>query len=291
MNLWSILLVLLIWAQPVHADAVRFLGGVRLPELPELSGLGPSRVHPGHWWALNDSGNPAALILLGPNRKQVTRVAIHGVVNHDWEDLASFEQDGRSWLLIGDTGNNFGLRAEGQLLLLAEPGPGQTAAQIERVIRYRFEDGARDCEALAVDVEAGQVLLADKGRRPVGLYALPLEARDTVVTAARVAEFPDLVPGDPPKVMSMGAQRGRGTATAMDLSADGRTLAVLTYLSLSLFERAPGQDWASALAEPSLSLRLPRKTGFEAMAFDLEGNVLIGGEGVPARFAEWRKPR
>ena len=286
----SICLLLMCLVGHAVAGEVQYLGTRRLPALPELSGLAASRVQPGHWWALNDSGNPAELVLLSPELRQRGRVPVVGGGNHDWEDLASFEWQGRAWLLVGDIGNNFGFRAEGQLLLIPEPGPGDAEAHVERTLRYRFEDGARDCEALAVDVTAGQILLADKGRRPVGLYALPLEGGDGVITARRIADFPELVPTPPPKVMGLAARRGRGTATAMDVSADGTRLAVLTYLSMSLFERRPGQGWAQALAQPSLSLRLPRKTGFEAMALDPEGNVLIGGEGVPARFAFWRQP-
>lgn len=291
MSLRSIFLLLFCPLLAQAAEEVEFLGARQLPALPELSGLAASREQPGHWWALNDSGNAPELITLNPALEQVGRVRIRGAVNHDWEDLAAFAQDGQNWLLIGDVGDNFALRAEGQLILIREPAPGDSVAEIERVIRYRYEDGSRDCESLAVDVANQQVLLADKRRRPVGLYALPLAAREGVVTAQRIAEFPELVPTPAPSVMGLGARRGRGTPTAMDLSADGLTLGVLTYLSLSQFQRLPGQSWSEALATPRLSLRLPRKSGFEAMAFDANGNVLIGAEGVPARFARWSSPK
>lgn len=281
-------ILLLVHASSFAADRIESIGAKRLSKLPELSGLAASHRHAGHWWGLNDSGNPAELVLLGPGREQVGSVQIQGAVNHDWEDLASFERDGRSWLLIGDIGNNFGFRAEGQLLIVEEPANGQAEVSIEREIRFRFEDGARDCEAVAVDVATGQILLADKGHRPASLYALPLAHSEGVAVARRIAHFPELVPTPEPKVLGLGALRGRGTPTAMDLSVDGQTLGVLTYLSLSLFHRAPGQSWAEALARPERSMRLPRKTGFEAMAFGAGGDVLIGSEGLQAHFARWR---
>jgi hypothetical protein len=81
---------------------------------------------------------------------------------------------------------------------------------------------------------------------------------------------------------------GRGTATALDLTADGRRLLVLTYLSATLFERVPGQDWADVVARPRASHRLPREPMFEAMAFDAAGaSALLGSERVPARFYRW----
>lgn len=259
-----------------------------IPELPELSGLAVSRQVEGGWWALNDSGNAAELIALDAELKPVRRVSLTGHANHDWEDLASFEQDGQGWLLVADSGNNFGFRAEQQLLLLAEPETGATRATVDRVIRFRFEDGPRDCEAIAVDAASSTVLLADKGRNPVGLYALPLDAGDGLHEARRIAEFPALVPGKPPLVQGLANLRGRGTPTAMDLSEDGRQLAVLTYLSLSLFERAPGQDWSEALRAPLRSQRLPRQGGFEAAAFARDAaSVLLGAEGAPVRFLRW----
>lgn len=268
------------------------LGRVRHAALPELSGLAPSRRHPGRWWAINDSGNAASLVALDARLRVVQEVAVAGATNHDWEDLASFERDGQSWLLIADVGDNLWLRSEVQLILVPEPAPGVKQLSPARTLRLRYADGPRDCEAVAVDPLRGRVLLADKGRRPVGLYEVALDSEDAVQVARRVAEFPELVPTPAPRVQALGAQHGRGTPTAMDLSADGRRLVVLTYLSATLFERAVDQAWPAALARPRLSLRLPRDGGFEAMSFDAEGvSALLANERVPSRFYRWSLPR
>lgn len=259
--------------------------------LPELSGLAVSRREPGRWWALNDSGNAPALLALDDRGQVRDEVQILGEINHDWEDLASFEDEAGRWLLIGDIGDNFGLRSEIRLILVPEPAPGAREVRPARTMRLRWPDGARDSESLAVDVAARQVLLADKGRRPAGLYAAPLDDPGPVTVLQRVADFPPLAPGPVPKALSVAAQRWRGTPTAMDLSADGSRLLVLTLEGVSCFDRAPGQDWPSALAAPAAHwVRLTRAAEgpFEAAAFDAGGrSALIGNEGRSIRFRRW----
>jgi hypothetical protein len=265
------------------------LGTVADAALPELSGLAASRREPGRYWAINDSGNEAALVALDAALRVTAVVGVRGAVNVDWEDLASFEQDGRPWILIADTGDNFAIRSEASLVLVPEPGSGDASVPPARTLRFQYEDGPRDCEAMAVDVPGRRVLLADKGRQPVGLYAVSLDAPDgTLQTTRRIASFPALVPTAPPRVQTLGGAMGRGTATAMDVSADGLRLVVLTYLSATLFERAPGQSWAEALVRPRRSERLPREPMFEALALDPEGrSALVGSEGMPARVYRW----
>ncbi len=161
------------------------LGERQIPGLTELSGLAVSGLQQDHHWALNDSGHAASLFELDENLNLVREIAISQVLNRDWEDLASFQLDGIPYLLVADTGNNFRLRSEVSLILLREPAPGASRATPERIIRFRFEDGSRDCEALAVDVQNRQILLADKGRRPGGLYSLPLDAESGSFRAIR----------------------------------------------------------------------------------------------------------
>ncbi|MGH8517734.1 MAG: hypothetical protein ACREUE_09765 [Panacagrimonas sp.] len=269
-----------------------WVGALAHPALPELSGLASSHRQAGLFWAINDSGNDAALVALDAELRVAAVVPVEAAVNVDWEDLASFEHEGQAWILIADTGDNFALRTESSLLLVPEPTPGAARAGPVRAIRFRYQDGPRDCEAVAVDAPGRRVLLADKGRHPVGLYELSLDAPEGVLqTARRIASFPELVPTAPPRVQTLGGSLGRGTATALDVSADGLRLVVLTYLSASLFERAPGQSWAQALQRPTVSQRVPREPMFEAMAFDAGGHsAVLGTENVPARFYRWTWP-
>lgn len=274
---------------PVSATGFEPLPELRSAALTELSGLAVSRRDPRLVWAVNDSGNAASLVALNAQAEVVGVVPVQDGYNHDWEDLASFELDGRPWLLIADTGDNFSLRAEVALILVPEPQRTDRSVLPERLIRFRYEDGPRDCEAVAVDATRRRVLLADKGRDPAGLYELPLEGEAGVRIARRIGELPELVPTSPPRVPTLGGVRGRGTPTAMSLSADGRRLAVLTYLSLTLFERGADEDWPAALRRPPLrSERLPRRPLFEALALSSDGrSALAGTEGERAFLYRW----
>lgn len=275
-------------AFPPSAEGLTYEGAVSVAALPELSGLALSHRRPGLLWALNDSGNAATLIALDPARKKRGEVQVEGVINHDWEDLASFELDGQSYLLIADTGDNFALRSEVSLILIPEPEPDADRVTPQRQIRFRYEDGARDCEAMAVDVPGRRVLLADKGSLPAGLYELPLEEARV---ARRIAAFPDLVPVPPPRVQTLGGSRAWGVPTGMDLSPDGRRLAVLTYQSVSLFERHAGQAWSQALTHSVLRQLTPRLPLFESLVLTADGRgALIATEGRPAQMYRWMLP-
>ena len=281
-------------ADPVSPAVPELQARINDARLPELSGLAPSRRQAGLWWALNDSGNAPELIALDPQGQVLGAVRVSGVINHDWEDLASYEDEDGRWLLIGDIGDNFGLRSEVSLILLREPRPDAVSVAPQRVLRFTWADGARDSESLAVDVAARQVLLADKGRRPVGLYALSLDDPGPLTEARRLADLPELVPGPPPHALTVAAGRWRGTPTAMDLDAGGRRLLLLTATSLSLFHRDAGQSWRDAVrVAPARQIALGpigarRRGAFEAAAFDAAGDrVWFGHEGRSAWLYRW----
>ena len=160
---------------PQKEPFARLAGLVLDERLREVSGMAASRVHEDVLWLANDGGNDAALYAVSRRGRELARFAVDGVANTDWEDLAAFELDGRHYLLIADTGDNGGLRRTLQLHVVEEPatledGPLKPAWSIA----FRWPDGARDCEAVAVDAAAGQVLLVSKKRRPPELFALPL---------------------------------------------------------------------------------------------------------------------
>lgn len=256
-------------------------------ELPEISGLAASRRWPGVYWTHNDSGGSATLYAFNRRGEVLARIPVEGADAVDWEDIALYERDGRSWLAIGDIGDNFAWRSTVTIYLLPEPELDASRAEVAARIDFRYPDGPRDAEALAVDAEAGQLLVLEKGAPTVGLYALPLQGGEGVVEAQRIADLSLPWPGAPVPAAPVSAASGRVTVTAMDLSRDGRRLAVMTYVNLYRFERAPGQDWAQVLAQPPRHWRLPRRYGLEAMAIEPDGvSVVLVPEGSPAPL--WR---
>ncbi len=268
------------WSQPQVA------GLVTDPALDEISGLAASRAHPGAYWAINDGGNGARLHLMSGRGRHRASVDVAGVANQDWEDLASFELDGRRMLLIADTGDNGGIRQELRLLVLEEPAALDGPAQVAWTLRFRWPDGPRDCEAVAVDARRGEVLLLSKKRVPPELFRLPL--RPAADGSAAVAELVGTLPGIAQPDAEDLAQsptygRYRAQVTAADLSPNGRVLAVLNYRSVHFLVRDPDDGWTAALAAPAAGLALPWIPQAEAIAFAVDGrSLLIGSEQRPS---------
>ncbi len=285
-------------ARAPFADAVA-MGAITNPRIREASGLAPSLRRPDLLWVLNDSGNSPDLFAVTTNGADAGTVRVEGVDNEDWEDLASFRLDGAPYLLVADCGDNPGFRGQCLLHAVPEPDvPGPAAVRPAWTVRYRYEDGPRDCESVAVDAARGRVLLLSKDNRIPVLYELPLRPADAaaVQTARRIGELRTIPP--PVQGLSRGILARIGSlTTAMDLAPDGRRLAVLTYEHAYLLECGADGDWASALPRPPRRIELPdpldktlRKR--EALCWSADGRaLLVTGEQVPApilRAGAWR---
>ena len=58
-------------------------------------------------WSINDSGSQPAIFALSENGADLGKWIVADVESNDWEGMDSFVFDGRHYLLIGDTGDNF----------------------------------------------------------------------------------------------------------------------------------------------------------------------------------------
>jgi hypothetical protein len=255
------------------------------PHLDEISGLAASRAHPDTLWALDDGGNAAALYAIGDRGGLQATVRVDGVANTDWEDLAAFDLHGRHYLLIADTGDNGGLRRTLQLHVVEEP-----RALVDGHVRpawsivFRWPDGPRDCEAVAVDAARGQILLISKRRQPPELFVLPLQPGDGLQVAQPAGHLAGVPRPDAADLRSDPRQaRIRHQVTAADLSPDGRQLAVLTYSEVLIYRRTRNQSWPQALATPPSEHDLPWLPQAEALAWSADGRGLYAtGEHSPA---------
>lgn len=273
-------------AQPQAPGTSELVGMLLDPQLSEISGLAASRRHPGVLWMHDDGGNPERLFAVAENGDRLATARIEGAIKTDWEDMAAFELDGRHYLLIADTGDNGGLRRSLQLHIIEEPERIENARlKPAWSIAFRWPDGARDCEAVAVDVARRQVLLISKKRQPPELFSLPLmPAGNALQTATRLGELSG-VPRPDAQLRRSNPARARlqGQVTAADVSPDGHTLAVMTYRYLLLYPRPPRQDWAGAVAAAPQVSELPWLPQAEALGWSADGRFLYAtGEFIPA---------
>lgn len=255
-------------------------------QLDEISGLAASRRHPGVLWMIDDGGNPERLFAVADDGERLATFRIEGVTKTDWEDLAAFRLDGRNYLLIADTGDNGGLRRSLQLHVIEEPAALENARlRPAWSIAFRWPDGARDCEAVAVDAANGRILLISKKRQPPELFTLPLRPSDTGLLTARRSGALAGVPQPSEEALKRKPRTARlqSQVTAADVSPDGRTLAVMTYRYLLLYPRRSGQSWGAAVAASPKITALPWLPQAEALGWAADGRSLYAtGEFVPA---------
>jgi len=256
------------------------------PQLDEISGLAASRRHAGVLWLHDDGGNPPRLYAVTTRGMRVATFTVEKVAKTDWEDIAAFRRDGHDYLMLADTGDNGGLRRTLQLHAIEEPARLENGrVRPAWSVVFRWPDGARDCEAVAVDANAGEVLLISKKRQPPELFVVPLKpAGSGVQTAKRIGHLGG-IPVPDATLQRRAPRRARLSrqVTAADISPDGRQLAVMTYRYLLLYSRHPGESWADATRRaPKVSV-LPALPQPEALGWASDGRSLYAtGEFIPA---------
>jgi hypothetical protein len=266
---------LLVWlagcAQPDSAPGVRATQVATLAngDIREASGMTRSSLDDSLLWVINDSGSLPLLYAVGIDGRDRGTIRVDNARNTDWEGLASFEADGKAWLLVADIGDNSGKRQSVDLYLFEEPKAPLAATVRARRVSFSYPNGPRDAEAVAVDVADRQALIMTKRTIPPELYAVPLDApRGANVVAVRLGTVAGL-PRPTPRDIALAPDRQdwHWQPTGMDISPDGTSIAVLTYRALYVFRRQPGTGWIDALHSPAHRQQLVGLRNAEAIAF------------------------
>ena len=276
-------------APETYAPAVKS-GTIDIPALAELSGLAASRLRDDVLWAHNDSGNDPILFAIGTDGRNLGTFRVEGATHVDWEDIASFEKDGVSYLVIGDVGDNEAVRPEVRLIFVREPSlrgdgpPEHGVLAVAWSVPFRYEDGPRDCESVAVDADGGRILLMSKRVVPAAVYSIPIRPPEgNAVTATKVAEAVKIPQPDDAGLGRNLLGRYASQPTGMDISPDGTRVIVQTYTEGWLFRREPGASWRQVFAAEPERIRVPRMRQVEAVAFGRAGRSLfVSGEFRPS---------
>lgn len=263
--------------------------------LPEVSGMAASPTDSETLWIVNDSGNRAEIIALSVPDMGTRRVRVVGALNSDWEDLASFTLDDTAWLMIADVGDNNANRNRVSLHFLPEPDAGADAVAQASTIEFSYSDGPRDVEAVAVDAERDAIYLLSKRTKPPVLYSLPLRAAMAAarsgdrLTAKRLGAV-TTIPAPTALELRLSPRFGkfRDQPTAMDLSPDGRVIALLTYGEAYRAVIDPGETWLDALNGPLEPLGMPVLKQPETIAWAADGSLYASSEQRGAPLIHWR---
>ncbi len=243
----------------------------------ESSGLAISNRTANRLWTHNDSGGKPQLYCFDTNGKRKGKCDLPSIRPNDWEDMASFVDDGVARLLVADCGDNNSRHSSIELHLFDEPKTDKsTTIQTETIqtIRVRYSDGPRDCEAVAVDSTRRIIVLIGKSRFGIaGVYTLPLPRRDEPKTIRQTAKRIGSIPI--PMI------------TAADFNAASGDLWVINYFIAVEFPcETRDEPLSSQIPRMGRKLELPRFRQIEAMAIDSNQGMWVTSEGVPAPLAK-----
>ena len=267
-----------------HRSGIHLMGHLADKNLTETSGMVLSLRDKNLLWLINDSGNPPLIHAVGLDGSNRGQVHLLNAKNRDWEDLAAFQYDDESYLLIGDCGDNKRIQKTSFLYAVKEPQVGTTkfpdgfSVPWKWRIEFTYIDGPRDCEGVAVDMSSQQILLLTKRTVPPVIYTLPLVPPNTktILSAQPVATL-NGIPVPSPEELREDPLYGRfrSQPTAMDISPDGKTIAILTYRQPYLFDRYRNESWAIVFNRPPKALSMPRMRQAEAICFSSDGTSLF----------------
>ncbi|MGZ8765592.1 MAG: hypothetical protein ACXW2C_07875 [Acidimicrobiia bacterium] len=262
-------------------------GPISDPAITEASGLAASVRNPGVLWVHNDSGDSARVFAVGTDGTTRATYTLTGASAVDWEDMAVGPGPGgeTSYLYLGDIGDNASARSEIVVYRVAEPtvtgNPGAGSLSDVAPIRLRYPDGAHDSEALFIDPTNGEMYLIEKklAGGPVGVYRAPANLASGSTTTLT-------------KVSTLSLPAGLANAvTAADSAADGHAIAVRTYGSVLLWDRATGKTPVEILAAGPCRGPVPAEIQGETIAFDADGRGYVTvSEGANATLHRYRAP-
>ncbi len=265
--------------------AIELAGRLANREINEASGLARSRRSRDVFWVINDSGKPR-LHPIDSTGRALGRVNLDKAGNSDWEDLASFEFDGKPYLLVADIGDNEGKRKNVRLYFVEEPLPDDKEVDVAWRYDFSYTGGPRDAEAVAVDVGEERVLVLSKRELPPFLYELPLKPDGKKrQEAKRLGPLVTL-----PKPRRQDVEFAPMTdnywwqPTAMDIAGSGHAAVILTYSGVFYYRRSQGEDWFDAMKRTPVVLSVADYREAESVAFNADDSavyVTLEGEGAP----------
>lgn len=240
---------------------------IDIPELTESSGLAFSTRSDDVLFSHNDSGDSTRLFAFNSKGKFLYELHLEKAKSKDWEDMCSFEYEGKNWLAVGDIGDNDFQHDFVSIYVFKEPkekeGDRKRKAEVEYELKVEYPKGAVNCEALAYDPIRHSFLLLSKENLNCSFYEVPIPADpkgDIRVKAKQVARY--VIP----------------LVTGAAISRDGQRLAICTYGPACLIERnanKPDKPWEMKASELATKFfEVPARKQGEAICFSPNGNQL-----------------
>ncbi|MET0233440.1 MAG: hypothetical protein ABW224_02255 [Kibdelosporangium sp.] len=261
----ALLFLLVVAPVAAHADPVERCK-LNVKSIGELSGLASDGTR---MYATNDGGTKLTVNVLNKDCK-VERTITNKTDPFDVEDMAR-TKDGTLWL--ADTGDNGKKRDTVALHALTPDGKST-------LYRLSYPDGQHDAEALLIDQKGVPFLVtkepfgAAQVFKPAGDLKSPGPTQLTKVAAVDLKSTD--TPGGP---TSIPHAIGTILVTGGAVNADGTVVALRTYTDAYIYG-APDGDIVAALGREPVRVPLPNEPQGETIAFEPDGTLLTGSEGV-----------
>lgn len=253
------------------------LATLRDRAIHESSGLVASRTTPGAYWTHNDSGDGPFIYAIDTRGETRGIFRVAGAEARDWEDIAGGPgpQRGRSYLYIGDIGDNRNSRPEVVVYRVPEPAltdasrgftkvrPGVT--ERAETIRLKYPDGSHDAEALLVHPTTGNVYIVTKVTivNPTVYEAVAPFTTGKLVTMKRIGEV---------RVPSIFG----GIITGGSISPDGRRVALCDYFQgYEVVLPGRGTNFDEIWKQGMIGFDLGKRKQGESIAYRLDGKALL----------------
>lgn len=253
------------------------LATIKDKSISESSGLVASRTTPGAYWTHNDSGDGPFIYAFDTRGDSFGTFRVNGAEARDWEDIAAGPgpEPNRSYLYIGDIGDNDAVRPEVIVYRVAEPvlststrkftksRPGST--EPAEAIRLKYPDGKHDAEALLMHPRTGNLYIVTKVliANPVVYEAVAPFTAGRSITMRKVGE---------PRVPSLFG----GAITGGSISPDGRRVALCDYFSgYELVLPAGTSNFDDIWKQKMIGFDLGKRKQGESITYRLDGKAVL----------------
>ena len=259
--------------------------GVNPSVLPELSGIAASHLHPGIFYAHNDSGDTARFFAVTEQMQVNAEIHLSGATATDWEDISIGPCPGGACIYVGDTGDNKLDRSQYVIHRLVEPATLPSDGSVVSIssasydsFPFVYPDGSHNAETLLVHPVTGQVFIVIKEAGiPATVYEMPLPLKPgQEVTLVKVA--------------SLAIPLSEGVVTDGSFHPCGDKVLIRTTAVTGLFEltRLPGQSLTDLFMAPPVMVPLAAEPQGEAVTYGLDGrsyftgSETVSGEDTPS---------
>jgi hypothetical protein len=220
--------------------------------IDEVSGIAPGYNNAGKLWTIEDSDRPSELGLLDPNGTVLKKVVLNGIVNRDWEDIATGPgpEAGVNYVYVAETGDNASVYNDYAIFRMKEPQSADTKVDAIDKIRFVYPDGSHDAEAILLDPSTKDLYVITKRDAKSKLYKLAYPYKvDESQSLTFITDLP------------------YNLVTAASISKDGKEILVRTYGVIYYYTVSSGKSVGDVLAGSYKELQHQAEPQGESICF------------------------